>query len=372
MNIISPKINVPFGDLKRRYHSIKSEVDAATTRVLESGWYILGEELARFETQFASYLDVRHAIGVGSGTEALHLALVAAGVQQGDEVITVPNTAVPTISAISFANATPVFVDVHPQTYCMDVSKIEARITARTKAIMPVHLYGNVCDMPAIMAIAQEHGLAVIEDACQAHGAERAGKKAGTFGDFGCFSFYPSKNLGGFGDGGMVVTHDAQKAEQIRLLRNYGQTKRYYHQTIGFNSRLDDMQAALLAVQLPHLDKWNRRRQEIASLYGKYITNRQMTLPQEQKDVFHIFHLYVIRWKERDRLREYLSQKGIGTQIHYPIPCHLQEAYRSLGLGKGTCPVAEGYATEILSLPIYPELVDEEVIYVAEMINQFE
>ncbi len=372
MKNISSIKNVPFGDLRRRYQAIKSEVDAAIARVLESGWYILGEELARFENQFAAYLNVQHAIGVGSGTEALHLALVASGVQLGDEVITVPNTAVPTISAISFANATPVFVDIDLQTYCMDVSKIEAKITVRTKAIIPVHLYGNVCNMQAIMDIAQKHGLAVIEDACQAHGAERLGKKAGTFGDFGCFSFYPSKNLGGFGDGGMVVTNDIQKAEKIRLLRNYGQTKRYYHQSIGFNSRLDDMQAALLAVQLPHLDEWNRRRREIASLYGKHITNGRITLPQEQKDVFHIFHLYVIRCKERDRLREYLFQKGIGTQIHYPIPCHLQEAYRSLGFGKGTCPIAEEYAAEILSLPIYPELTDEEVAYVAEMINQFE
>jgi len=364
-------MNVPFGDLKRRYQAIKSEVDAATARVLESGWYILGEELARFESQFADYLRVPYAIGVGSGTEALHLALVACGVRQGDEVITVPNTAVPTISAISFANATPVFVDIDPQTYCMDVSKIEAKITRRTKVIMPVHLYGNVCDLPAIMAVAQKRGLAVIEDACQAHGAGRLDKKAGTFGDFGCFSFYPSKNLGAFGDGGMVVTNDAHKAEQIRLLRNYGQTKRYYHQSIGFNSRLDDLQAALLAAQLPHLDAWNRRRRGIASLYSEHITNLRIRLPQEQKDTFHVFHLYVIRCKERDRLREYLSQKGIGTQIHYPIPCHLQEAYRSLGFGKGTCPVAEEYAGEILSLPIYPELTDEEVIYVAEIINQF-
>jgi dTDP-4-amino-4,6-dideoxygalactose transaminase len=372
MNQATSKITVPFGDLKRRYQALKGEIDETVARVLESGWYILGEELAKFESHYAKYLHTSQAIGVGSGTEALHLALVACGVQSGDEVITVTNTAVPTISAITFANAMPVFVDIDPKSFCMNAGKIEEKITSRTKAIIPVHLYGQACDMPAIMAVAEKHGLRIIEDACQAHGAEFAGKKAGTFGDYGCFSFYPSKNLGAFGDGGIVVTNDQQKAEQIRLLRNYGQTKRYYHQTKGFNSRLDDMQAALLAVQLPHLEAWNKRRREVAAIYTKHVRNKKIVVPSTHKDAFHVFHLYVIRCTERDRLREYLAEKGIGTQIHYPIPCHLQEAYKDLRLGKGTCPAAERCAEEILSLPIYPELTDEEALYVSEIINQFD
>ncbi len=365
-------MQVPFGDLTRHYLAIKSEIDAAVNRVLASGWFVLGSELRAFEEAFATYIGVRHAIGVGSGTEAIHLALVASGVQPGDEVITVPNTAVPTLSAISFAGATPVLVDVDPDSFCIDPDLIEQKISARTRAIIPVHLYGNCCRMDEVMAVAGRHNLAVIEDACQAHGAVYRGKRTGTFGAYGCFSFYPSKNLGAFGDGGMVVTDDDQRAEQIVLLRNYGQLERYYHEIKGFNSRLDEMQAAILSAQLPHLESWNRRRREIAALYSNAISHPAVRLPRQQEGSGHVFHLYVVRCQARDALRRHLADHGIGTQIHYPVPCHLQNAYKDPGMPAGSYPVAEQCAAEVLSLPIYPELGDEEVRYVAETINQFQ
>ncbi|HNW60480.1 MAG TPA: DegT/DnrJ/EryC1/StrS family aminotransferase [bacterium] len=365
-------MQVPFGDMTRHYLAIQAEIDAAVSRVLHSGWFVLGHEVQAFEAAFAHYLGVRHAIGVGSGTEALHLALVASGIQPGDEVLTVPNTAVPTLSAISFAQAIPVMVDIEPDSFCIDVRRIEEKITPRTRAIIPVHLYGNACRIEEVMAIARHHNLTVIEDACQAHGARRNGRIVGTLGAYGCYSFYPSKNLGAFGDGGMVVTDDDARAQQILLLRNYGQIERYYHEIKGFNSRLDDMQAAILAAQLPHLEEWNRRRREIAALYDRAITHPGITLPRQQEGSEHVYHLYVVRCSRRDALRRYLADHGIGTQIHYPVPCHLQNAYRDLGAGPGTCPVAEQYAGEVLSLPIYPEMRDEEVLHVAATINQFE
>lgn len=365
-------MQVPFGDLTRHYLAIKSEIDAAVNRVLASGWFVLGSELRAFEEAFAAHIGVRHAIGVGSGTEAIHLALVASGVQPGDEVITVPNTAVPTLSAISFAGATPVLVDVDPDSFCIDPGLIEQKISARTRAIIPVHLYGNCCRMDEVMAVAGRHNLAVIEDACQAHGAVYQGKRTGTFGAYGCFSFYPSKNLGAFGDGGMVVTDDDQRAEQIVLLRNYGQLERYYHEIKGFNSRLDEMQAAILSAQLPHLESWNRRRREIAVLYSHAISHPAVRLPRQQEGSGHVFHLYVVRCQARDALRRHLADHGIGTQIHYPVPCHLQNAYKDPGVPAGSYPVAEQCAAEVLSLPIYPELSDDEVRYVAETINQFQ
>lgn len=362
---------IPFGDLGRHYLSIKKEIDETVHRVLDSGWYILGKELEKFEQRFAEFNNSNFAVGVGSGTEALHLALVAAGVGSGDEVITVPNTAVPTLSAISFANATPVFVDINPRTFCMDVSLIESKITSHTKAIVPVHLFGHPCEMDVILEIAEKHNLKIIEDCAQAHGAKYRGQNVGTFGDFGCFSFYPSKNLGAFGDAGMVVTQDAQAAEQIQFLRNYGQTERYYHKVKGFNSRLDEMQAAILSVKLNYLQKWNERRREIAAIYRENIKNELIFLPQENENVYSVYHLFVIRCEQRDALRTFLHEYGIGTQIHYPIPCHLQEAYQDLDLKRGDYPVAEKYADEILSLPNYPELTDEEVMRVCEVVNRF-
>lgn len=366
------RLNIPFGDLKRRYQSIKTEIDEAVARVLDSGWYILGKELEAFEQAFADYTSSSCAVGVGSGTEALHLALVASGVQAGDEVITVSNTAVPTISAISFAQATPVFVDINPDTYCMDAAHIEGAVSPKTKAIVPVHLFGHPCDMPAIIESAQKYNLKVIEDCAQAHGARIDNKPVGTFGDYGCFSFYPSKNLGAFGDAGMVTTQNPGNAEKIRLLRNYGQSKRYYHDIKGFNSRLDELQAAILHTQLKHLESWTQRRQEIARLYADHLKESSFKLPAVAEHSEHVFHLYVIRYPRRDILRDYLLDNGIGTQIHYPVPCHLQQAYRENYIDRAGLEVTERYANEIVSLPNYPELRDEEIVYVCDILNQFE
>lgn len=362
---------IPFNDLKREYYSVKEEIDAAVAEVLESGWFILGEQVEAFEEEFADYCGAQYAVGVGSGTEALHLALLACGVQPGDEVITVPNTAVPTVSAISFANAVPVFVDIHPQSYNMDPSKLEMAITDRTKAIVPVHLFGQPADMAPIMEIARHHGLAVIEDCAQAHGARYRGHKVGTLGDAGCFSFYPTKNLGAYGDGGMIVTNREDVAEKLRLLRNYGQTRRYYHVTPGFNSRLDEIQAAILRVKLNRLDAWNQRRRILASLYARLLSGVLVATPIEMSYGLHVYHLYVIRCTQRDELQTFLAAHDANTLIHYPVPIHLQEAYVSLGLDEGSYPMAESYAKQMLSLPLYPALTEEEVNSVASLIAEF-
>ncbi len=365
------KRDIPFGDLKRHYAAIKPRIDDAVLRVLESGWYILGSELEKFEKEFSQYVGSYYAVGVGSGTEALHLALVAAGVQPGDNVITVANTAVPTLSAISFAQAVPVFVEIDPDSYCMDATRLEDAITPKTKAIVPVHLYGHACDMPHIMDIANNHNLKVIEDCAQAHGATVGGQKVGTFGDFGSFSFYPSKNLGAFGDAGMVVTNDAADAEALVKLRNYGQSKRYYHDSLGFNSRLDELQAAILSTQLESLPEWTARRREIARLFYKNIKNKNIFLPRVKDGVEHVYHLFVVRHPNRDELRLHLSEHGIGSQIHYPVPCHLQQAYDFLGVPKGRLPITENYAQTVLSLPNYPELTDDEVLFICDVLNKF-
>jgi dTDP-4-amino-4,6-dideoxygalactose transaminase len=364
-------MKIPFGDLGRHYRLIKSEIDVAVFRVLESGWFVLGKELKEFEKKFASFAHSTHALGVGSGTEAIQLALVASGVQPGDEVITVPNTAVPTLSAISFSNAKPVFVDINPQTFCMDVEQVESKITLKTKAIVPVHLYGHPCEMDEIMELAQKHNLKVIEDCAQSHGSTFKEQTTGTFGDFGAFSFYPSKNLGAFGDAGLVTTQNQASALQIEYLRNYGQTERYYHKVKGFNSRLDEMQAAILSTKLEFLAKWTERRREIATLFNNHINNEIVTLPVESEFAKHVYHLYVIRTQKRDELRAYLSEHGIGTQIHYPVPCHLQQAYKELGHKIGDFPITEKYANQVLSLPNYPELTDDKVLYICDKINQF-
>lgn len=366
------KATIPFLELKAQYHSIKEEIDGAVSQVLEKGWFILGENVRAFEEEFAAYCGASFGVGVGSGTEALHLALLACGVQPGDEVITVPNTAVPTVSAISFAGATPVFVDIHPDSYNMEPSGIEAKMTERTRAIIPVHLFGQAADMGPILEIARRHNLKVIEDACQAHGAEYQGRKVGTFGDAGCFSFYPTKNLGAYGDGGMIITNDASIAEKARLLRNYGEKQRYYHSIKGFNSRLDELQAAILRVKLRHLDEWNEARRERAKLYDRHLAESGVATPAEMAYGRHVYHLYVIRSPRRDELQAFLASKGIGTLIHYPVPVHLQEAYRDLGIGPESLPVAERYAGEILSLPLYPELSRESVERVAGLVGEFQ
>lgn len=361
---------IPFSELKTQYQNLQADIQHAFNDVFESSWFVLGKNVEEFEREFASYCNAKHGIGVGSGTEALHLALLACDVQPGDEVITVANTAVPTISAISFAQAIPVFVDIDPGSYTMNPGQIEQKITPKTKVILPVHLYGQSADMEPILAIARDYKLRVIEDACQAHGAEYHTKKVGALGDLGCFSFYPSKNLGCYGDGGMVTTNDAELADKVWMLRNYGQRKRYFHDIKGFNSRLDELQAAFLRKKLKYLDTWNERRRQIARIYDEHLTNA-IVKPVEKAFAFHIYHLYVIRCQHREDLQKFLTEDGIQTLVHYPVPVHQQLAYQDLDIEEGMLPITEHYASEILSLPMYPELSDDDVMFVASKINQF-
>jgi len=364
---------IPIFDLKRQYESIKEEIDEAIARVLEKGYFILGEEVQGFEQEFARYVGAEYGVGVGSGTEALHLSLLALGIGQEDEVITVSTAAVPTVSAISQAGAKPILVDINPETYTMDISKLEAAITPKTKAVIPIHLYGNVVDMDPLMNFARKNNLAVIEDACQAHGAEYKGERVGAIGNLGAFSFYPTKNLGGYGDGGIIVTNDEALAQKVRLLRFYGMTDqdKYIHIIKGINSRLDEMQAAILRVKLKHLDEWNNSRRAKAALYHQLLPHNYLHLPYEPPYAKHIYHLYVIRTERRDELRSYLKAHNIGTLIRYPIPIHLQPSYSDLNLSKGSFPCAEKCAKEILSLPLFPELSEEEIQYVAKTISNF-
>jgi len=356
---------IPFGDLKRQYESIKPELDAAAARVLTSGWYILGPEVRAFESEFAAFCGVGHAIGVGNGTEALYLALIALGVGAGDEVISVANAADYEPLTILQAGARPVFVDVDERTYTIEPELLEAAITPRTKAIMPVHLYGRMADMAAIMAVAARHGLPVIEDCAQAHGAQLRGRVAGSMGVCGCFSFYPSKNLGALGDGGMITTNDAELAAKLRRLRMYGWEKRYHTvDSGGINSRLDEIQAALLRVKLHHLADWNNARRRIAQRYNQLLAGTDLLLPDLPSDESHVFHLYVVQTPQRDRLQAALQQRGVETAIHYPLPAHLQPVYQGLA-EPGSLPITEKLAGTVLSLPIYPELTDAEVDAVA-------
>jgi dTDP-4-amino-4,6-dideoxygalactose transaminase len=367
---------IPFFDLSRQYRHIQAEIDQAVARTLANGWYILGEELAAFERDFAAYCGIRYAVGVGSGTEALHLALRAAGVRSGDLVITVPNTAVPTVCAIVAANARPVFVDIDPRTYNLDPEKLRAYLKAQrspylAKAVIPVHLYGQPADLQPILDLANEYGLTVIEDAAQAHGAEYQGRKAGSFGLAGCFSFYPTKNLGAYGDAGMVVTNDGAVAERVRMLRNYGEEAKYRNRTQGFNSRLDELQAAILRVKLKHLDEWVDARRRLAVLYNDLLAETPLVVPAEMAAARHSYHLYVVRSQRRDELQQYLQGNGIGTSIHYPLPIHFQNAYQHLDYATGDFPEAERASREILSLPLYPELAEEDVRQVASVLASF-
>jgi len=353
--------SVPFGDLRRTYARHQPEFDDAIRRVLKRGWFVLGEELAAFETEFAQFCETGHAVGVGNGTEALQLALMAAGIGPGDEVITAALTAAFTALAISATGATPVFADVNPQTGTVDPPAVEAAITPRTAAIIPVHLYGQPADMDPLRAIAERHGLFLLEDAAQAHGARYKGHPVGTLGDAAAFSFYPSKNLGAFGDGGAVVTAEAGLAERVRMLRNGGQRTRYAHVLPGINSRLDELQAAILRVRLCHLAGDNERRRTIAGRYSAGLTGSGLTLPVEADYAHHVYHLYVVRSPRRDEMAAALRVQGIGSGVHYPTPLHLQEAYHALGGRRGDCPVAEQMAGEVLSLPLFPELADADV-----------
>ncbi|HEX2923062.1 MAG TPA: DegT/DnrJ/EryC1/StrS family aminotransferase [Chloroflexota bacterium] len=362
-------MRIEANDLKPQHGEMRAEILAALERVLDDGWFVLGKQGEGFEREFADFCGVAHCVGVGSGTEAIHLALLACGVGPGDDVVTVALTAVPTASAITFAGARPVFVDVDPRTFTMDPSKLEDAITPRTKAILPVHLYGQTADMDPILEVASRRGIPVIEDACQGHGAEYRGRRAGSLATMGAFSFYPTKNLGACGDGGAVTTNDAKLADRLRLLRNYGQRKRYYHESKGFNSRLDEVQAAILRAKLRHLNAWNETRRRKAALYGSLL--KGVVCPVEAEYARHVYHQYVIRTAHRDELMSYLADQGIGTLIHYPVPVHLQDAYRDLGLSRGTLPITERCAGEILSLPFYPELPDAQIAEVAEAINRF-
>jgi dTDP-4-amino-4,6-dideoxygalactose transaminase len=362
---------IPFSDLKLQYLSIKEEIDEAVERVLASGWFILGQEVGAFEEEFATYVGAGYGIGVGSGTEALHLALLACDVGPGDEVITVSHTAVATIAAVELTGARPVFVDIDPLGYTMDPSQVEDKITPATKVIMPVHLYGQVADMNPILAMAGRHGLKVVEDAAQAHGAEYRGRKAGSLADVGCFSFYPTKNLGAYGDGGMIVTNDAALAQRLALLRQYGWGERYVSSIKGLNSRLDELQAAILRVKLRWLDRWNAVRREHAALYDQLLRDSAIFTPVEMQYGKHCYHLYVIRYERRDELQKFLRENSVGALIHYPMPVHLQEAYQDLGLTEGALRVTEQCARQVLTLPVAPELSEEQIKTVCDLVLEF-
>ncbi len=363
---------IPPFDLKRQYAALKPELDSAIAGVLERGTFILGEEVVAFESEFAAYCGVSDAVGVGSGTEALHLALRACDIGPGDEVITVAHTAVATAAAIEIAGARPIFVDIDPQRWTLDPTQLEAAITPRTRAIIPVHLYGCAAELAPILDVARRHQLRVIEDCAQAHGARYHGRRVGRWGDLATFSFYPTKNLGAYGDGGAITTNDPELAERLRLLRQYGWAERYVSTLKGFNSRLDELQAAILRVKLRHLDAWNARRRSLARAYGTLLRDAGLQLPLDPEEGAHVYHLYVIRTTQREALRAYLRENGIGTLIHYPIPIHLQPAYTDAGYGPGALPETEAAAAQVLSLPLYPELHEDEVKVVCDAITAFQ
>ena len=364
-------MNVPFGDLKRQQNQLRQEIEEAIGRVLSSGYYILGPETQRFEKEFASYCGVKECVGVANGTEAIYLALTALGIGSGDEVITVANAAVYETLTILQTGAIPVFVDVDPQSYNLDPTKLEAAITKNTKAIIPVHLYGRMAALEDILAIARQHGIAVIEDCAQAHGAIMNGRPAGSIGLCGCFSFYPTKNLGAVGDGGAIVTNDSTLADGLRRLRQYGWERKYYTSDLGgLNSRLDELQSAILSVKLRYLPNWNMRRCEIANMYNRLLGDADIIRPPKANDGEHVYHLYVIRSKQRDALQMHLRSLGIGTDIHYPLPAYQQPVYLHLA-PKGGLLYTDQLAGEILSLPNFPELSDDEVQIVANGILSF-
>lgn len=356
-----------FIDLKTQYLNIKDEILGIINEILESSHYILGENVRKFEDEVKSYLGVKEAIGVASGTDALHLALKSLDIGKGDEVITTPFTFFATVEAIIYVGAKPVFVDIEEKTYNIDPDKIEEKITPNTKAIIPVHIFGCPTNMEKIIKIANLYGLKVIEDAAQAFGAKIGDKKVGSIGDIGCFSFYPSKNLGCFGDGGIVVTKSAELAEKIRILRNHGSPGRYIHNSVGLNSRLDEIQAGILRVKMKYIDMYNEQRRKKAELYTKYLSHLLIT-PYEPENTYHVYHLYSIRSKEREKIMKTLQIHEIPSVVYYPIPMHLQKALQFLGYKEGDFPIAEAVSKEILSLPVYPELPEEEVFQIAQII----
>lgn len=365
-------MKVPFLDLKAQYESIKDEIAAAIQEVLDATAFAGGPFVARFEAEFAQFCRTEQAVGVSSGTSALWLALRALGIGPGDEVITTPNTFIATAEAISFCGATPVFVDIDGLSYNLDPVLLESAITPRTKAIIPVHLFGQMADMAPIMDIARRRGLYVIEDASQAHGAEYYGRRAGSIGDLGCFSFYPGKNLGAYGEAGGVVTNRKDLADKIRIIRDHGQAKKYYHKVVGWNARMDGIQAAVLSVKLKHIEKWTEMRRRNAMLYNELLKDMEDVItPLEMTGACHVYHIYALRAGEREDLIDYLRERNIHCGIHYPVPLHLQQAYHFLGYNRGYFPVAEISSAEFVSLPMYPELTREQIEFVASEIKQF-
>jgi len=362
-------MNIPFLDLLRQYVQIKPEIDDAIKRVVNRQFFILGEELESFEKEFAVYLQSKYVVGVGSGTDTLILALRALGINKGDEVITQPNGFIATTLAITELGATPIFVDVDPDTYQIDIKQIESKITKKTKVILPVHLYGAPCEIEKLMKIAKKYNLYVVEDACQSHGATFNGKMTGTFGDIGTFSFYPGKNLGAYGDGGALCTNNEKIYKKLLKLRNYGQSKKYFHDEIGVNTRLDEIQAAILRIKLKYLDEWNEKRNQLAQKYCKGLNNvkKQKIINSSTSN----YHIFTIQTKKRDKLAKYLKENGINTLIHYPIPIHQQKCYKYLGFKLGDFPITESLSSEIISLPIYPELRTDEIKDIIDKVNNF-
>jgi dTDP-4-amino-4,6-dideoxygalactose transaminase len=358
-------------DLKIQYEAIKEEINNAVLGVIQSSHYILGPQGKGLEEEIAHYHGVKHAVAVASGTDALHLALLAAGIKRGDEVITTPFTFIATAEAISYVGAVPVFVDIDPESFNIDISKIAPALTGKTKAIIPVHLYGQPADMDGLMGLAKKHNLRVIEDCAQSFGAEYHGIKTGAIGDLGCFSFFPSKNLGGYGDGGMVTTNDTKLERHLLSLRNHGSSVRYYHDEVGFNSRLDELQAAIIRAKFKHIDTYNAMRRNNALLYAKYLSDPVIRTPSEQSGTRHVYHQYTIRVKDRDAVKQKLDAGGItSSMIYYPVPLHLQKAYKDLGMKPGSLPIAEQTAREVLSLPLYPELTEEQIKTVADAVKR--
>ena len=362
---------IPFVDLKREYAEIREEIHNAIQKVLEKQWFILGEELEKFEKEFSSYVGTKYGIGVNSGSDALFLAIRALGIGKGAEVITVSYTFISTVDAIVRNGAKPVFVDIDPETYTIDISQIEDKITEKTKAIIPVHIYGHPAHMNPITELSEKHELFIIEDVCQAHGAKYKGERLGSIGEVGCFSFYPAKNLGAYGDGGMIVANNEELAEKLKMMRNYGQSKKYYHDFVGVSSRLSEIQAAILRVKLKHLDERNERRRKVAQLYDELLEGSGLITPVQKEYAKHVYHLYVIRHTDRDGLKEYLKKNEIQTLIHYPIPVHKQKAYTDLGF-TAELPETEKICNEILSLPMHPWLKKDEINLIANVIKSME
>jgi dTDP-4-amino-4,6-dideoxygalactose transaminase len=364
-------MNVPFLDLKAHHAPLIEELNRAVREVIESSAFAGGPFVEKFEEEFAAFCGSSDAIAVGNGTDALWLSLLALGIGEGDEVITVPNTFIATAEAITYCKARPVFVDVDQDTFTMNPAELEKSLTERTKAIIPVHLFGQPADMDPILEFARAHGLFVVEDAAQAHGAEYKGRKAGTMGDAGCFSFYPGKNLGAFGEAGAVVTNDPELRKQIQMLRDHGQSQKYYHALMGWNCRMDGIQAAVLSIKLRHLCEANSLRRKHASEYNQALAGIDGVLtPFEAKYARHVYHVYAIRVQQRDAVRRHLQEKGVGCAVHYPVPIHLQDACRNLGYSKGAFPIAENLAEEFVSLPMFPELTEEQIEYVAQCVSE--